>query len=131
MSELDPAMVTAWLDAYKEAWERQDGERIVDLFTETAQYVETPFDPAMVGREAIARYWHEGAVSAQRDISFDSTLWAIAGNVAFAHWKAEFTRVPTGEHRRLDGVFCLTFEATADGLPRCERLEEWWHADET
>ena len=126
MKALTESMVVDWLDAYKRAWEQQDSELITSLFSETAQYIENPFEPAAVGREAIRQYWIDRPVTAQRDISFRSKLWALDGHVAIVHWQAQFTRTRTGEDARLDGVFRLSFQMSSSELPLCEKLEEWW-----
>ena len=62
-----------WLDDYGRAWIDGAPDQIVALFAEGAHYYETPFDPPMVGRDAIERYWTEGAPA--------STLAAADGAV--------------------------------------------------
>ena len=126
---LAEAVVLDWLDAYKQAWENQDSELIVTLFSEDAQYIENPFHEPMVGRQAIRQYWQNGAVASQKEISFASQLWSLEGNVAIAHWSARLTRTRTETRAHLDGVFRLTFRTVAKGPPVCEKLQEWWFAN--
>ena len=121
--------VLDWLDAYKQAWENQDDQLIVEIFSEDAQYIENPFHGPMTGRQAIRQYWLDGAVTSQRDISFDSQLWSLEGNVAIVHWQAQLTRTKTDTRSRLDGVFHLTFQNGADGRPLYQKLQEWWFAN--
>src|SRR5690606_39865897 len=64
------AHFTRWLTAYGRAWETGDAAAVVGLFAPDAAYHETPFDPPMVGLEALAAYWREGAGQGQRDVSF-------------------------------------------------------------
>lgn len=59
-----------WLKGYVEAWESGDPNLAIELFTDDARYFEMPFDEPMIGRQAIYRYWTEGAGQAQRDLQF-------------------------------------------------------------
>jgi uncharacterized protein (TIGR02246 family) len=112
-----------WLDAYGRAWQEGDSAAIAELFAPEAAYHETPFDPPMIGREAIVAYWREGAELTQRDVTFRYTVLAVTGDLGLNHWIAEFTRVPSGVKVRLDGVMAVRFDA--DG--RCVEFREWWH----
>lgn len=127
---MDKQDVQHWLDRYGDAWTKGDPEKIVPLFTETASYRETPFDEAMRGREAIKRYWQEGAADAQEHVEFSSQVWAVDGDTAVAGWQAKFTRKPSGKKVKLDGTFRLKLSDVSGSL-LCESLEEWWHRQET
>lgn len=113
----------AWLGAYKVAWESKDSDLLVSLFTPNGIYHDNPFKPAMVGHDAIRAYWDTTTV-AQSGIAFTSEVWAVAGDVAFAHWAAEFTA--EGAPVRLDGAFHLTLIPAADGPPIASHLREWY-----
>lgn len=115
-----------WLDRYKQAWEGQDPDLLLTLFTEDAHYIETPFGAPAVGHAAIRDYWQEGAVTGQHDIAFDGTLWTVQDEVALAHWTARFTRTASGQRIALDGVFRLTFAPGTGSPPKCRKLQEWW-----
>jgi len=120
---LSEAAFTAWLDAYGRAWVDGAPDKIVVLFAEGAQYFETPFDPPMVGRDAIAQYWTEGAQEGQTDVVFSADILAVSGDQGLAHWTASFTRVPGGQHVRLDGVLQVSFDAAGAATV----FREWWH----
>ena len=122
--------VQAWLNAYGDAWERGDPQALVALFTADARYQETPFEPPMIGTEAIGAYWKAGAGEGQTDVTFQSQLLAVEGDAAFATWQAKFRRVPTGALVELDGAFHLHF-ADRQARLRCRALKEWWHRRET
>ena len=122
-------LVERWLAAYGAAWEEKDPSQLTALFDADASYFETPFSAPFKGLAAIQAYWR-GAVSAQQNIRFQAELWNIDGNVATAHWRATFTRVPANANSTLDGVFHLSFRSTASGLA-CTELREWWHYQET
>lgn len=114
-----------WLDAYGRAWEAQDGDRAARLFAAGADYHWGPFDTPLHGRQEIAQRW-SAATSDQRDIHFEHTPLAIAGDLAFASWRTTFQRLSTGMLCELDGILVLRF--APDGL--CSELREWWLAKE-
>jgi ketosteroid isomerase-like protein len=116
-----------WLDRYGNAWIAGDPEAAVGLFANDAAYFETPFDAPMRGPEAIRRYWAEGARDGQTGVTFEATVIAFDGRTGFAHWRANFRRVPSGSFVELDGVLSARFGADA----RCVEFREWWHRRET
>ena len=115
-----------WLKAYGAAWETGDVQRAVTLFTAEAEYFETPFEPPMVGSDAIAAYWTAGAAEGQRDVRFAHTILSVSERTGLAHWHATFTRIASGSAVTLDGILQAEF---ADG-DRCARFREWWHRTE-
>lgn len=115
-----------WLAAYGRAWETGDAAAVISLFAPNAAYFETPFDPPMIGHEAIQAYWREGAGLAQRDVAFEFDGVALSENLGLSHWTASFVRVPSGVRVRLDGVLSARFDT--DG--RCVEFREWWHRHE-
>ena len=128
---MTPEAFDDWLRRYGAAWRTGDPESAVALFTANAAYHETPFDPPMLGSEAIRRYWTEGAQDTQRDVVFRAQPIAVrqtpAGALAHAAWQASFVRVPSRNRVELDGVLAALF--AADG--RCREFREWWHRRET
>jgi hypothetical protein len=116
-----------WLDAYFSAWQAGDADAAVELFSDDAQYHETPFDGLMVGREAIHRYWHEGAGEAQKDVHYSYSALAIVENSGLARWQASFARVPSGRYVELDGFLMAEFSTAK----HCSVFREWWHRRET
>jgi ketosteroid isomerase-like protein len=118
------ADVQKWLDEYGRAWTGGNADAAVALFRADATYQETPFDEPMKGRDEIRAYW-QSATDEQKNVSFKSKVWAVAGNEAYAWWHATFKRA--GEDVELDGVFRLVFAAEGGHLA-CTALQEWWHA---
>ena len=123
---LDDAAFAAWLDRYKAAWEQRDPAAAADLFTETASYRETPYDPPFEGRAAIEAYWAK-AVAGQRDVRFSHEVLACAENRGLCRWHATFTAAAGGDTIDLDGIFHCRF---ADER-RVDAFEEWWHLKAT
>ena len=65
LTGLSVADVMRRLETYKRAWEERDSDTVVTLFAEDAHYIETPFRTAMIGHDAIRRYWDAEVVTAQ------------------------------------------------------------------
>jgi len=114
--------LTKWLDAYKRAWETQDADAFVPLFTPDCEYRDTPFVEPVPGEEFHA-FW-KALARLQRDnhIEFE-VLGRATDNRAIVNWRATSTRTNTGERREGNGIFLLTF--ASDG--RCSDVREWQH----
>ena len=111
-----------WLDKYKRAWETQDSDLFVTLFSDTCHYRISPFT-LPIPRRAFREFW-QSLAARQKDnrIAFE-ILGAASGNRAIVKWHA-YTRIPaTGEQREGSGIFLLTFDDNA----RCSDLCEWQH----
>lgn len=126
MYELSNADFQAWLGDYKVAWETRDPSAAAALFTPDAEYFWTPFNAPQKGREEIAAAW-DGAVRAQKDVTFGFTVFATAGARGIAHWHTRLTSVPGGDAVELDGIVLAEF--AGPGL--CREFREWWHAQST
>ena len=68
--QLRKATLIAALDVYKTAWEQQDPELILTIFTKDAVYHERVLQEPIRGHEGIAAYWQEKVVKGQDRISF-------------------------------------------------------------
>jgi hypothetical protein len=115
-----------WLERYGQAWRTGDPAAAGDLFSPDARYEENPFDEPMIGREAIIRYWDEGAGKAQKDVAFAFEILSVQDDSGVAHWRASFVRVPSGASVDLDGLLVARF--SPEGV--CYRFREWWHRRE-
>lgn len=122
-AELSMAALTAWLEAYGEAWESRDPAMAAALFAQDSSYQVTPYDDAHVGRKGVADYW-ASVTASQRNVRFDYQPLSVSGNTGIAHWSAEFDVEPTGARIALDGIFVLDFDQNG----KCVRLREWWHS---
>ena len=117
----------AWLDAYGRAWQQGDAKAVMTLFAPGASYYETPFDPPVVGLDAIHDYWKAGAGRTQAAVLLNYDVLSVAGDVGIAHWRATFVRLPARSSVRLDGALAAQF----DSAGRCAEFREWWHRQET
>lgn len=123
---LDHAGAEALLDRYVHAWETFDGDAWADLFTEDIEYHEEPFEPPLVGRNALRAYLLEAAET-QEQVEVTIERHWVVGPTVLAAWHASFVRRPSGARVRLAGF--MTLEVADDG--RIGRFREWWHRRET
>ena len=108
------------LARFKQAWERRDPDAAVALFRGDAEYRFDPFEPPLVGANAIRAYWNEAAAT-QVHVDFDAERVWVAGTTVLASWHAAFTRRVSGERVRYRGF--MTLELDDAGL--IGRFREW------
>ena len=111
-----------WLEAYAKAWRERDENGVVELFTEDAVYLSSPFRPPNVGREAIRAYWREATgTQDDTDVRFGTPV-AEHGRTVVEWWT--LTR-ESGAEWTIAGALLLRFGA--EGL--CSELHEYWHSE--
>ncbi|MCE9643987.1 nuclear transport factor 2 family protein [Candidatus Parcubacteria bacterium] len=81
------------LNTYGKAWEEQDDDLILTVFTEDATY-DDPKEPKNFGHEEIRNYWITKVQGEQKDIHFTLLNTWVDGDTVLAEWKANFTDVP-------------------------------------
>jgi ketosteroid isomerase-like protein len=104
------------------AWETFDGDLVVSLFTERAEYYEDPFEPPLVGHNAIRAYWLNSAPS-QDQLEFTVERHWVSGDTILAACHASYIERPSGDRIRMKAFFTFEME---NG--RIARFREWWHA---
>ena len=123
---IDYAKAAELLDAYGRAWESFDGDAWVALFGDGAEYHEDPFEPPLVGHNALRAYLVEAAET-QDQVEFTIERHWVSGSTVLAAWHASYVRRGTGARVRLAGF--MTLDVAPDG--RIDRFREWWHRRET
>lgn len=108
------------LARYKAARERRDPELAMALFREDAEHRYDPFEPPLVGANAIRERWNEMAAS-ETGVEFDAERVWVSARTVLSSWHAAFTRRSSAERMRQRGF--MTFELDAEGL--VSRLREW------
>ena len=98
------------LDTYIKAWETQDPDLIVTIFTPGATYHERILQDPIPDREAIRAYWQTKVVEAQADIRVELLNVYLDGDTAIAEWLAEFDDVAQGARKRMREIAVLEFE---------------------
>jgi ketosteroid isomerase-like protein len=114
------------LDRFARAWETFDGDAWADLFSEDVEYDEEPFEPALVGRNAVRAYLGEAAET-QEQVEVTIERHWVVGPTILAVWHASFIRRSSRARVRLAGF--MTLDVGDDG--RVTRFREWWHRRET
>jgi ketosteroid isomerase-like protein len=109
------------IDVYIRAWETQDPDLIVTIFTESARYHERVMEAAIPNREAIRRYWQSKVVEAQANITCRLLNLYLDGDTAIAEWEAEFDDMAQGVRKRMREIAVLVFEGR-----RIASLREYW-----
>jgi hypothetical protein len=127
MQKLPLATFEEWLDAYGEAWQKGDAQAAIDLFSDNAKYYETPFNEPMIGKQAIQKYWSEGAGESQKNVRFAYEAITVLKSKGLAQWHASFVRIPSENYVELDGFLVAEF----DNAGKCSVFREWWHRRES
>lgn len=114
-----------WYRQLNLAWERLDAAGATDLFAESAEYQDYPFDAPLRGRRAIRAYW-DGVARGQRNVHTSYEVLSACGHTSIVHWTASVVRVPSGQKVRLDGIA----EVTLDKRGTCTLFREWWDREQ-
>lgn len=114
--------VQEWVEAYGRAWQEQDADAVVALFTEDAEYRSSPFREPGIGSAGIRDYWTR-VTSTQEDADVRMGTPIVAGDRVVVEWWA--TMRDEGEEITLPG--CLLLRFAPDG--RCATLREYWHVE--
>jgi ketosteroid isomerase-like protein len=122
---MDTKKLAEWCDVYKRAWENQDADLFVNLFTDDCTYRETPFTEPIPGH-AFHAFWQDLAKREQDNHIEFEILGRASGNRVILQWEARTTSLATSEHLEGSGIFVLTFADNG----RCSDVREWqhWHS---
>lgn len=112
------------LDVYIKAWETQDPNLIVTIFTPAATYHERVMGDPIPDREAIRRYWESKVVGAQANITCRLLNLYLDGDTAVAEWLAEFDDVAQGVRKRMREIAVLEFDGHL-----IASLREYWASE--
>lgn len=113
------------LSTYIKAWESQDPDLIVTIFTPGATYHERVLEAPIPDREAIRRYWQEKVVAAQANIKVELLSLYLDGETAIAEWLAEFDDVSQGVRKRMQEIAVLEFDGAL-----IASLREYWASEQ-
>jgi uncharacterized protein (TIGR02246 family) len=118
------AEVRALLDTYVKAWETQDPDLIVTIFTPDASYHERVMEAPIPDREAIRAYWQSKVVAGQAHIEARILNVYLDGDTAVAEWEATFDDTVQQVRKRMREVAILEVR---DGL--FASLREYWASE--
>ena len=112
------------IEVYIVAWEAQDPDLIVTIFTPGATYHERVMQDPIPGREAIRRYWQSKVVESQANITCRLLNLYLDGDTAIAEWEAEFDDMTQGLRKRMKEIAVLVFEGNL-----IASLREYWASE--
>ena len=109
------------VDVYIQAWEQQDPDLIVTIFTDSATYHERVLEAPIPNRKAIRTYWETKVVKSQANIKCELLSLYLDGETAIVEWEAEFDDVAQGVRKRMREIAVLVFEGLL-----IASLREYW-----
>jgi uncharacterized protein (TIGR02246 family) len=112
------------VDTYVAAWQQQDPDLIVTIFTENATYHERVLGQPIRNRSGIRRYWEDKVVRNQAHITCEVLNLYLDGDTAIVEWEARFDDKEDGARKRMREVAILEF---TDGL--IASLREYWASE--
>jgi SnoaL-like domain len=113
------------LDTYIKAWETQDPDLIVTIFTPSATYHERVLGEPIPDREGIRRYWQAKVVGGQANIRCELLSLYVDGGTVIAEWLAEFDDVAQGVRKRMREIAVLVFNGNL-----IASLREYWASEQ-
>jgi len=119
---IDKTSVTAWLQAYVQAWESYDEKTIGELFSDDAIYSYHPYREPVHGRDAIVDLWIKNPdPQGTYDGHYEPLL--IEGNRAVTQGRSlYFEQDGKTLKTEFDNIFVLHF----DEQGRCTEYREWY-----
>lgn len=109
---------------YKDAWERQDPNAILEIFTPDATYQERVLEEPYRGHGQIKEYWQTRVVEGQANIQFKLMSLYIDKDTMIAEWDAVFDdRVQNLKKHMLE----VAIMQVRDG--RIASLREYWSSE--
>jgi hypothetical protein len=112
------------LGTYIRAWENQDPDLIVTIFSPTATYHERILAEPIPDRDAIRDYWQTKVVEAQANIRCELLSVYVDGDTAIAEWEARFDDLAQGVRKRMREIAVLEFDG-----PLIASLREYWASE--
>jgi hypothetical protein len=109
------------IDVYIKAWETQDPDLIVTIFTPTATYHERVLRDPIRDEAGIRAYWQSKVVESQANISCKLLSLYLDGETAIAEWEAQFDDLEKDVRKLMREVAILEFEGE-----RIASLREYW-----
>ena len=120
--------VKSVMKKYGKAWENKDTDLILECFTKTGKYQESPLAKPYVGHKAIARFWNSAVVKNTDDIEFKLGKCYVSrdGKIGFAEWECKnnhkWKKTGKWERGRMVGIMILKMRGN-----KITYLNEYWN----
>jgi ketosteroid isomerase-like protein len=108
---------------YKRAWEERNTNLILECFTKSGVYQESPLAKPYLGHKGIAKFWDKVVVSETRNIKFTLGKCYVSADkkTGFAEWKC--TNIQREKHYRMTGIMILKMKGD-----KITFLNEYWNS---
>lgn len=118
-------VASQWFHRLNEAWENRNAAAATALFSRSAKYWDDPFGRPQWGLKKIRAYWNDVSAG-QRDVHTSYEVLSSCSGKNLVHWSARFTRIPSGQKVRLDGIA----EFILDRHGKALSFREWWNREQ-
>lgn len=115
---MDRGHVHGWIARYEQAWRSPGTATLGEIFTEDVTYRHAPFEPPLVGLDAVAGMWEAEREGPDERFVMDSEIVAVDDRVAVARVAVRYADPAPRDYR---DIWIIHF--AADG--RCQSFEEW------
>jgi ketosteroid isomerase-like protein len=122
--QLTKATLMAALNVYKAAWEQQDSNLLLTIFTKGAVYHERMLQEPIRGHEGIAAYWQDKVVKGQARIRFTLLNTYIEGATGIAAWEVYFDDVVQHTRKHMKEIAIFEFVGG-----KIASLREYWASE--
>jgi ketosteroid isomerase-like protein len=112
-----------WIEGYARAWEQDDADLLLTLFTEDASYRSSPFREPNRGHDGIRAYWTRAA-GTQTGVKVRMGDPVVEGNIVAVEW---WTTMDDADDGTVTLPGCLLLQFAPDG--RCFDLREYWNVE--
>jgi ketosteroid isomerase-like protein len=116
---IDHAFAETLLERFGAAWQGFDGDAWVDLFTDDVEFREDPFEPPLVGHNAVRAYLLKAA-ELQEQVDFTAERHWVVDPTILVAWHASYVARDNGATVRLAGFMTLEMRDRRIG-----RLRKW------
>jgi ketosteroid isomerase-like protein len=117
----------ATVQTYLKAWNEQDPDLIVTIFTDDATYHERVLQEPIRTLAGVRQYWETKVVAEQANIDARLLNLYLAddGTTAIAEWEATFDDLVKGHRKRMREVAILEFRGEL-----IASLREYWASED-
>ena len=111
-----------WLDNLVRIWVMKKPDEVVNLVADTFIWYDAPFETPIETKENLLKEWQ--VVLNHDDVEVVYKIEVVEKDVAFAHWHATFTRLPSHEKTELEGIYKVVLNEEG----KCTEFHQWYNA---
>lgn len=120
---MDVKQIKTVMKKYGDAWEKQDSDLILECFTKTGVYQESPLAKPYRGHKQIKKFWDKTVVKDTKDVRFKLGKCYVSNNgMGFAEWECKTTYKK--KKQRMVGIMLLKMKGD-----KINYLNEYWNTE--